>query len=130
MLQKVTAGGGAQTSRMSGFSSQQDYRSFDARVTFFVFDQQRNLVRRFGISKIKLSPSPSGLGCCPFYGGGSVAVNSLLLQLWGSMFFHLLLCITIILMKKRESWLLYFVMGFGLFCLGFVHKRSNILRKV
>ena len=39
---------------------------------------EQNLWRRFGTSKMHLSP-PGGLGCCPFYGGGSVGVDSLLI---------------------------------------------------
>ena len=35
---------------------------------FFVLQQQQNLGRRFGTSKMHLSPPPPpcGLGCCPF----------------------------------------------------------------
>ena len=45
-----------------------------------MLQQQQNLGLRSGISKIHLSPpSPSGFGCCPFQGGGSVVVDSLLI---------------------------------------------------
>ena len=43
---------------------------------FFVLQQQQNLGRRFGASKMHLSPH-GGLGCCPFNGGGSVVVHFL-----------------------------------------------------
>ena len=70
--------------------------------------------RRFGTSKMHLSPPPppGGLGCCPFLGGGSVAVDFLFIvtSIVGvcncSMFCCTLLyvhsSIAIILMGKRE----------------------------
>ena len=62
--------------------------------------QQQILGRRFGTSKMHLSPS--GLGCCPFSGGGSVVHDSLMRFCNCSM----LLCVhssfAIILMGKRE----------------------------
>ena len=51
-------------------------------LNFFVLQQQQNLGRRFGTSKMHLSPPPpppSGFGCCPFQGRGSVNVDSLLI---------------------------------------------------
>ena len=47
-----------------------------ASWTFLVLQQQQNLGRRFGTSKMHLSP-PVCLGCCPFSGGGSVVVDFL-----------------------------------------------------
>ena len=42
-------------------------------ASFYIYQGQR-----FGTSKMHLSPPPSGgLGCCPFYGGGSVAADLL-----------------------------------------------------
>ena len=79
----------------------------------FVLQQQQNLGRIFSTSKIHLSPPPSGLRCCPFWGGGSVVVDSLLIAtpIVGfcgcSMFWCTLLCVhssffEIILMEKKE----------------------------
>ena len=82
-----------------------------------VLQQQQNLGRRFGTSKMHLSPPPPpppprGLGCCPFKGGGSVVVDFLFIvtPLVGvcncSMFCCTLIyvhsSIAIILMGKRE----------------------------
>ena len=49
------------------------------RAKQFMFKQQQNLGRRFGASKMHLSPPPppSSLGCCPFQGGDSVLVDLL-----------------------------------------------------
>ena len=44
-----------------------------------MFQQQRNLGRRVGTIKMHLSPPPSSLCCCPFQGGVSVVVDSLLI---------------------------------------------------
>ena len=76
----------------------------------FVLQEQQNLGRRFGTSKMHLSPS--GFGCCPFEGGCSVVVDSLLIvtPIVGfckcSMFCYALLHVhssfAIILMGKRE----------------------------
>ena len=59
-----------------------------------------------------LSPPPSGLGCCPFYGGGSIIIDFLFIVTpklgirYCSMFWCTLLyvhsSIAIILMGKRE----------------------------
>ena len=74
--------------------------------------QQQNQGRRFGTSKMHLSPPPSGLRCCSFLGGGSVVVDSLLIvaPIVGlckcSMFCCVFLCVhpsfAITLMGKRE----------------------------
>ena len=48
------------------------------RAKHFVFNQQQNLGRTLGASKMHLSShplSPGGLGGCSFYGGGSIVVN-------------------------------------------------------
>ena len=70
------------------------------------------LARRFGTSKMHLSPPPGGLGCCPFSGGGTVVVDILFIVtlIVGvcncSMFCCTLLyvhsSIAMILMGKRE----------------------------
>ena len=46
-------------------------------LNIFVLHQLQNLGRRFGSSKMHLSPPPppGGLGCCPFQGCGSVVVG-------------------------------------------------------
>ena len=80
-----------------------------------VLQQQQNLGRRFGTSKMHLSPPPpppGGLGCCPFLGGGSVAVDFLFIvtPIVGVCNFSMFCCtllyihssIAIILMGKRE----------------------------
>ena len=47
----------------------------------------------------KLPPPPSGLGCCPFWGGGSVVVDLLFdvlpIGCGESVFVLVLLCITL-----------------------------------
>ena len=78
----------------------------------FVLQQQQHLGRRFGTSKMNLSPTPPGLGYCPFQVGGSAVVDSLLIvaPIVGfcscSMFCCALLCahssFAIILMGERE----------------------------
>ena len=86
---------------------------FHASRTFLVLQQQQNLGRRFGTSKMHSSPPPPfGFGCCPFYGGGSVVVDfvfvvtPILVVCNCSMFRCTLLyvhsSIAIILMEKRE----------------------------
>ena len=63
--------------------------------------QQQNLGRIFGTSRMHLSPPPrpSGFGCCLFWGGGFVVVDSLLIitPIVGfcncSMFCWALLCV-------------------------------------
>ena len=54
------------------------------KVGIFVLQPKQNLGRRFGTSKMHLSPPPpppppSDFGCCPCKGGGSVVVDSLLI---------------------------------------------------
>ena len=106
-----------------------------------MLQQQRNLGQRFGTSKINLS-HPSGLGCCPFQGGGSFVVDLLLIvtpiigfcncSLFCCKLLYVHSSFEIILMGKRElvallslsSWCL--VIGVWLFlavtwvCLQFV----------
>ena len=104
--------------------------------------QRQNLWLRFGTSKMHLSPTPCGLGCCPFKGCGSVVVDSLLIAtpIVGfcncSMFCCALLCVhssfAIIWMGKRvlvallylSSWCLVIVVWLFLMmpwvCLQFV----------
>ena len=75
------------------------------------FMEQQNLGRRFGTSKMHLSP-PSGLGCCPFQGGSSIVVDFLFIVTpivgvyYCSMFRCTLLyvhsSIAIILVEKRD----------------------------
>ena len=50
-------------------------------LNVFLLQQQHNLVRTFGTSKMHLTPPPhpSGLVCWPFSGGGSVVVDALLI---------------------------------------------------
>ena len=48
--------------------------------------------------------APGGLGCCPFWGGGSV-VNDLLFYVppivcWGSVFVFVLVCITVYVLSS------------------------------
>ena len=49
--------------------------------------------------KMHLSPHPSCLGCCPFWGGGSLVVdllfNVLLHDYGGSVFVFVFVCITL-----------------------------------
>ena len=76
-----------------------------------MLQQQQNLGRRFGTSKMHLSPPPprpGGYGCCPFKGDGSVVVDFL--------FIVIVLCFVVryfmsslVLQSSwlgRESWLL------------------------
>ena len=71
-----------------------------------MLQQQQILGRRFGTSKMHLSPS--GLGCCPFSGGGSFVVDSLMIVTPIVRFCNcsMLLCVhssfAIILLGKRE----------------------------
>ena len=82
-----------------------------------MLQQQQNLGLKFGTSKMHLSPPPRGLGCCPFLGGGSVAVDSLLiLPLWDSVIvlcFAMRYFMSILVLQSslcgRESWLLCLV---------------------
>ena len=49
--------------------------------TFLVLQQQQNIGRRFGTSKMHFK-----IGCCPFLGGGSVVDSLLMLfPLWESV---------------------------------------------
>ena len=55
-------------------------------INISVLQQQQNLARRFGTSKMHLRPS-SGLSCCSFEDCGSVVVDSLSIvtPLWNSV---------------------------------------------
>ena len=85
--------------------------------TMLVFN---NKIYGEDVAPVKCMYAPSGLGCCPFQGGGSVAVDSLFCVtshcVWGfwvwSLFCYAILCVlshfAIILKRKRESWFLCF----------------------
>ena len=61
---------------------------------------------KFSASKMHLS-SPSGLGCCPFSGCGSVVddllFNELPIVCRGSVFFFVLLCIFVSILVSQSS---------------------------
>ena len=63
-----------------------------------------------------LSPI-GGLGCCPFYGGGTVVVELIMLTLWGfcvcSLFCYAILCV---LSSFAIIWLPYFIFVFLMPC--------------
>ena len=82
-------------------------------INMFGLQQQQNLGRRVSTSKMHLSPPPpSGFGCCPFYGGSSVVVDSLLIvtpivgvcncSIFCCALLYVHSCFAIILMGKRE----------------------------
>ena len=55
-----------------------------------------NLGQMFGTSKMHLC-TPGGLGCCPFYGDGSVVVDSIHCLLLLSLFVRVL-CLVLVLL--------------------------------
>ena len=85
-------------------------RRLPCELNFLVLQQEQNLARRFGTSKMHIAPD--GLSCCPFKGGGSVVVDFLFIvtPIVGvyncSMFYCALPYVhssfAIILMGKRE----------------------------
>ena len=98
----------------------QQLEGFHASLTFVVPQQQQNLGRIFGTSKMP----PGGLGCCPFYGSGSVVDDLLFIvtPIVGVCNCSMFCCtlhyvhssLAIILMGKRE---LVALLGLSSWCL-------------